>query len=120
MLLSLGLLCYSKAWSPCHVPAPTVHLSLFTLGGVSGKGDASDEDDDNEFFDAMEDPAEFITVPADPKYHRFITPCFSNFIFKSCVVFIALVILVIIVLKCMPSCLSVHQEIWEQRQRVQQ
>ncbi|XP_019958707.1 oxysterol-binding protein 1 isoform X13 [Paralichthys olivaceus] len=40
------------------------------LGGVSGKGDASDEDDDNEFFDAMEDPAEFITVPADPKYHR--------------------------------------------------
>lgn len=93
MLLSLGLLCYSKAWPPCHVPAPTVHLSLFTLGGVSGKGDASDEDDDNEFFDAMEDPAEFITVPADPKYHRFITPCFSNFIFKSCVVFIARVIL---------------------------
>ncbi|XP_061130946.1 oxysterol-binding protein 1-like isoform X1 [Syngnathus typhle] len=36
-------------------------------GGLSGKGDASDEDDDdNEFFDAME----FITVPADPKYHR--------------------------------------------------
>uniref|UniRef100_A0A3Q3E2B8 Oxysterol-binding protein n=1 Tax=Labrus bergylta TaxID=56723 RepID=A0A3Q3E2B8_9LABR len=33
----------------------------------AGKGDASDEDDDNEFFDAMEDPAEFITVPADPK-----------------------------------------------------
>lgn len=38
--------------------------------GPSGKGDASDEDDDNEFFDAMEDPAGFITVPADPKYHR--------------------------------------------------
>ncbi|KAM4603733.1 oxysterol-binding protein 1 isoform 1-T1 [Polymixia lowei] len=38
--------------------------------GGSGKGDASDEDDENEFFDAMEDPAEFITVPADPKYHR--------------------------------------------------
>ncbi|XP_008297496.1 oxysterol-binding protein 1 isoform X2 [Stegastes partitus] len=38
--------------------------------GSKGKGDASDEDDDNEFFDAMEDPAEFITVPADPKYHR--------------------------------------------------
>ncbi|KAG7249309.1 hypothetical protein CRUP_002638, partial [Coryphaenoides rupestris] len=36
----------------------------------SGKGDASDEDDENEFFDAMEDPASFITVPADPKYHR--------------------------------------------------
>uniref|UniRef100_A0A672ZPW8 Oxysterol-binding protein n=1 Tax=Sphaeramia orbicularis TaxID=375764 RepID=A0A672ZPW8_9TELE len=41
-----------------------------SFSGVSGKGDASDEDDDNEFFDAMEDPAEFITVPADPKYHR--------------------------------------------------
>uniref|UniRef100_A0A8D3DA64 Oxysterol-binding protein n=1 Tax=Scophthalmus maximus TaxID=52904 RepID=A0A8D3DA64_SCOMX len=41
--------------------------------GVSAKGDASDEDDDNEFFDAMEDPAEFITVPADPKYHRSLT-----------------------------------------------
>lgn len=39
-------------------------------GSVSLKGDASDEDDDNEFFDAMQDPAEFITVPADPKYHR--------------------------------------------------
>ncbi|KAJ3615025.1 hypothetical protein NHX12_018593 [Muraenolepis orangiensis] len=36
----------------------------------SGKGDASDEDDENQFFDAMEDPAAFITVPADPKYHR--------------------------------------------------
>uniref|UniRef100_A0A8C9T3S6 Oxysterol-binding protein n=1 Tax=Scleropages formosus TaxID=113540 RepID=A0A8C9T3S6_SCLFO len=37
---------------------------------VSGKGDVSDEDDENEFFDAMEDVPEFITVPADPKYHR--------------------------------------------------
>uniref|UniRef100_A0AAY4A7L1 Oxysterol-binding protein n=1 Tax=Denticeps clupeoides TaxID=299321 RepID=A0AAY4A7L1_9TELE len=36
----------------------------------SGKGDVSDEDDENEFFDAMEDVQEFITVPADPKYHR--------------------------------------------------
>ncbi|XP_020502831.2 oxysterol-binding protein 1 isoform X4 [Labrus bergylta] len=47
-------------------------FSNSTLGnkGGAGKGDASDEDDDNEFFDAMEDPAEFITVPADPKYHR--------------------------------------------------
>ncbi|XP_066574630.1 oxysterol-binding protein 1 isoform X5 [Amia ocellicauda] len=39
--------------------------------GVSpGKGDLSDEDDENEFFDAMEDAPEFITVPADPKYHK--------------------------------------------------
>uniref|UniRef100_A0A8C4NXW3 Oxysterol-binding protein n=1 Tax=Dicentrarchus labrax TaxID=13489 RepID=A0A8C4NXW3_DICLA len=44
-----------------------------SFSGVPGKGDASDEDDDNEFFDAMEDPAEFITVPADPKYHRLLT-----------------------------------------------
>lgn len=44
-----------------------VHL---ISGTSSGKGDASDEDDDNEFFDAMEDPGEFITVPADPKYHK--------------------------------------------------
>ncbi|XP_043971240.1 oxysterol-binding protein 1-like isoform X3 [Gambusia affinis] len=46
------------------------HLERAFRGGVSGKGDASDEDDDNEFFDAMEDPTGFITVPADPKYHR--------------------------------------------------
>lgn len=45
-------------------------LFSFSIGSVSPKGDASDEDDDNEFFDAMQDPAEFITVPADPKYHR--------------------------------------------------
>ncbi|KAG9335971.1 hypothetical protein JZ751_003370 [Albula glossodonta] len=32
--------------------------------------DASDEDDEIEFFDAMEDVPEFITVPADPKYHK--------------------------------------------------
>lgn len=54
-------------------------LSIMFEGGVSGKGDASDEDDDNEFFDAMEDPTGFITVPADPKYHRLILFfCFSK------------------------------------------
>uniref|UniRef100_A0A671L718 Oxysterol-binding protein n=1 Tax=Sinocyclocheilus anshuiensis TaxID=1608454 RepID=A0A671L718_9TELE len=37
---------------------------------VPGKGDVSDEDEENEFFDACEDVQEFITVPADPKYHR--------------------------------------------------
>uniref|UniRef100_A0A672H4V9 Oxysterol-binding protein n=1 Tax=Salarias fasciatus TaxID=181472 RepID=A0A672H4V9_SALFA len=35
-----------------------------------GKGEASDEDDDNEFFDAMEEAPEFITVPADPQFHK--------------------------------------------------
>ncbi len=72
---------------PCDLPVQikTNKLSLFTVGGVSGKGDASDEDDDNEFFDAMEDPAEFITVPADPKYHRLITKTVSviSFFFLS-------------------------------------
>ncbi|XP_058877718.1 oxysterol-binding protein 1-like isoform X2 [Acipenser ruthenus] len=38
-------------------------------GGGHGKGDLSD-DDENEFFDAIEDAPEFITVPADPKYHK--------------------------------------------------
>lgn len=54
------------------VPTATAQSALLPLsiGSVSLKGDASDEDDDNEFFDAMQDPAEFITVPADPKYHR--------------------------------------------------
>lgn len=41
-----------------------------------GKGEASDEDDDNEFFDAMEEAPEFITVPADPQFHKSVTCCF--------------------------------------------
>lgn len=54
------------------MPTATAPSGLFpfSVGSVSPKGDESDEDDDNEFFDAMQDPAEFITVPADPKYHR--------------------------------------------------
>ncbi|XP_041837949.1 oxysterol-binding protein 1-like isoform X2 [Melanotaenia boesemani] len=52
------------------LPPSFSNPALGSKGGAPGKGDASDEDDDNEFFDAMEDPAEFITVPADPKYHR--------------------------------------------------
>ncbi|CAJ1052551.1 oxysterol-binding protein 1-like isoform X4 [Xyrichtys novacula] len=51
------------------LPSSFSNSALGNKGG-SGKDDASDEEDDNEFFDAMEDPAEFITVPADPKYHR--------------------------------------------------
>uniref|UniRef100_A0A7N8YEC4 Oxysterol-binding protein n=1 Tax=Mastacembelus armatus TaxID=205130 RepID=A0A7N8YEC4_9TELE len=38
------------------------------------KGEASDEDDDNEFFDAMEEAPEFITVPADPQFHKSESP----------------------------------------------
>lgn len=41
-----------------------------------GKGEASDEDDDNEFFDAMEEAPEFITVPADPQFHKSV--CFHS------------------------------------------
>lgn len=45
------------------------------FSGVAGpeKGEASDEDDDNEFFDAMEDAPEFITVPADPQFHKSVS-----------------------------------------------
>ncbi|XP_038127786.1 oxysterol-binding protein 1-like isoform X2 [Cyprinodon tularosa] len=52
------------------LPSSLSNPNLNIKSGVSVKGDASDEDDDNEFFDAMEDPTGFITVPADPKYHR--------------------------------------------------
>uniref|UniRef100_A0A674PGJ4 Oxysterol-binding protein n=1 Tax=Takifugu rubripes TaxID=31033 RepID=A0A674PGJ4_TAKRU len=57
--------------------------AIGSKGSGSLKGDASDEDDDNEFFDAMQDPAEFITVPADPKYHRLaVTATGFNLIFQ--------------------------------------
>ncbi|NXK92772.1 OSBP1 protein, partial [Formicarius rufipectus] len=35
----------------------------------SAKGEASDEDEETEYFDAMEDAPAFITVTADPKQH---------------------------------------------------
>lgn len=37
----------------------------------SAKGEASDEDEETEYFDAMEDAPAFITVTADPKHHRY-------------------------------------------------
>ena len=43
-------------------------------GAGPGKGEASDEEDDNEFFDVMEEAPEFITVPADPQFHKWV-PC---------------------------------------------
>lgn len=55
---------------PFRLVCTNQNVFPISIGSVSLKGDASDEDDDNEFFDAMQDPAEFITVPADPKYHR--------------------------------------------------
>uniref|UniRef100_A0A674MSE0 Oxysterol-binding protein n=1 Tax=Takifugu rubripes TaxID=31033 RepID=A0A674MSE0_TAKRU len=45
-------------------------------GSTPGKGEASDEDDDNEFFDAMEEAPEFITVPAEPHFHKWVPYCF--------------------------------------------
>ncbi|XP_015254555.1 PREDICTED: oxysterol-binding protein 1-like isoform X2 [Cyprinodon variegatus] len=51
--------------------ASQAHSSADNKGAAGpGKGEASDEDDDNEFFDAMEDAPEFITVPADPQFHK--------------------------------------------------
>lgn len=45
-------------------------MNIFKGVTGPGKGEASDEDDDNEFFDAMEEAPEFITVPADPHFHK--------------------------------------------------
>lgn len=65
----------------------------------------SDEDDDNEFFDAMQDPAEFITVPADPKYHRLaVTATGFN-----------LSVLLTFLQRINFFCVSLHQEIGQQR-----
>ncbi|XP_056627894.1 oxysterol-binding protein 1 isoform X2 [Triplophysa dalaica] len=52
------------------LPPSQSNPAIDSKGSVPGKGDASDEDDENEFFDACEDVQEYITVPADPKYHR--------------------------------------------------
>ncbi|XP_051558619.1 oxysterol-binding protein 1-like isoform X6 [Myxocyprinus asiaticus] len=52
------------------LPPSQSNPAIDSKGSAPGKGDASDEDDENEFFDACEDIQEFITVPADPKYHR--------------------------------------------------
>ncbi|KAG9346968.1 hypothetical protein JZ751_005895 [Albula glossodonta] len=52
------------------LPSSQANSASDSKGSAPGKGDMSDEDEENEFFDAMEDAPEFITVPADPKYHR--------------------------------------------------
>ncbi|KAF7230283.1 transcript variant X3 [Nothobranchius furzeri] len=49
-----------------------------------GKGEASDEDDDNEFFDAVEEAPEFITVPADPQFHKRSSSSASGFNTEMC------------------------------------
>ncbi|XP_043385895.1 oxysterol-binding protein 2 isoform X2 [Chelonia mydas] len=46
-------------------------VSSTSKGSVPpAKGEASDEDEETEYFDAMEDAPAFITVAADPKHHR--------------------------------------------------
>lgn len=52
------------------------HLKPFVPTGSvqSAKGEASDEDEETEYFDAMEDAPAFITVTADPKHHRYEPP----------------------------------------------
>ncbi|CAL8241937.1 unnamed protein product [Merluccius merluccius] len=51
--------------------ASQAHAPSHNTGSAGpGKGEASDDDDDNEFFDAMEEAPEFITVPADPHFHK--------------------------------------------------
>uniref|UniRef100_A0A3Q2XH68 Oxysterol binding protein n=1 Tax=Hippocampus comes TaxID=109280 RepID=A0A3Q2XH68_HIPCM len=51
---------------------------------AAAKGEASDEDDDNEFFDAVEEAPEFITVPADPRFHKRSSSNASGFNSEMC------------------------------------
>ncbi|XP_067117472.1 oxysterol-binding protein 1-like isoform X1 [Osmerus mordax] len=64
--------------------ASQVNTSTDSKGSVSGKGEGSDEDDDNEFFDAMEEAPEFITVPADPHFHKRSSSNVSGFNSEMC------------------------------------
>ncbi|XP_074700280.1 oxysterol-binding protein 2 isoform X1 [Strix aluco] len=51
--------------------ASSTGITSTAKGSVqSAKGEASDEDEETEYFDAMEDAPAFITVTADPKHHR--------------------------------------------------
>ncbi|NXE28489.1 OSBP2 protein, partial [Ardeotis kori] len=51
--------------------ASSTGIASTAKGSVqSAKGEASDEDEETEYFDAMEDAPAFITVTADPKHHR--------------------------------------------------
>ncbi|KAJ7427043.1 Oxysterol-binding protein 2 [Willisornis vidua] len=59
---SISVLCHQTSWiHPVEVDGGSVQ---------SAKGEASDEDEETEYFDAMEDAPAFITVTADPKHHR--------------------------------------------------
>uniref|UniRef100_UPI00398E5C3A oxysterol-binding protein 1-like n=1 Tax=Pristiophorus japonicus TaxID=55135 RepID=UPI00398E5C3A len=62
-----------RAFRGATVLPPCSLLSVGSIKGSSSSRDLSDEDDENEFFDAMEDVAEFITVQADSRYHRSVS-----------------------------------------------
>uniref|UniRef100_A0A3P8NK34 Oxysterol-binding protein n=1 Tax=Astatotilapia calliptera TaxID=8154 RepID=A0A3P8NK34_ASTCA len=50
------------------------HLERAFRGAAQANANVCfDEDDDNEFFDAMEEAPEFITVPADPQFHKSVS-----------------------------------------------
>uniref|UniRef100_A0A669BLB1 Oxysterol-binding protein n=1 Tax=Oreochromis niloticus TaxID=8128 RepID=A0A669BLB1_ORENI len=49
------------------LPPSFSNPALGNKGAVSGKADASDEDDDNEFFDAMEEPFDELSLASNPE-----------------------------------------------------
>ncbi|GCB80860.1 hypothetical protein scyTo_0022419, partial [Scyliorhinus torazame] len=59
-----------QRWITALELAKAKAVKMQAESGSTGSRDLSDEDDENEFFDAMEDVAEFITVQADSRYHR--------------------------------------------------
>uniref|UniRef100_U3JWP5 Oxysterol-binding protein n=1 Tax=Ficedula albicollis TaxID=59894 RepID=U3JWP5_FICAL len=65
---------HSHSWDSVAMgEGPLFHTGKISVpaGSVqSAKGEASDEDEETEYFDAMEDAPAFITVTADPKHHR--------------------------------------------------
>lgn len=59
-------------WALEGTSSPGCLTASVPAGSVqSAKGEASDEDEETEYFDAMEDAPAFITVTADPKHHRY-------------------------------------------------
>eukprot|EP00062_Callorhinchus_milii_P022237 gi/632979807/ref/XP_007906677.1/ PREDICTED: oxysterol-binding protein 2-like [Callorhinchus milii] len=56
--------------APSLPPLNTRLTSVARVSARLAKADASDEDDETEYFDAMENAPEFITVTADPSKHR--------------------------------------------------
>uniref|UniRef100_A0A8C7Z4Y6 Oxysterol-binding protein n=1 Tax=Oryzias sinensis TaxID=183150 RepID=A0A8C7Z4Y6_9TELE len=63
------------------------HLERAFRGAAQANASADSkmsDDDDNEFFDAMEEAPEFITVPADPQFHKRSSSNVSSFNSEIC------------------------------------